>query len=417
MPAESKRILSTDRQVQHAKAVTGRRDYRIAGSRNLVLRVTAGGTKSWSYLFASPATGKRGRVTIGRYPEVGLADAKVRALRLAVEISGGRDPSGRGDAGGQFTLAQLAEFYLDEKTNRATRSGRRVAWINEQRRLLDRDVLATLGSRPAEAVSKAEVSAVIQCIAARGSFPMADKVLGVIRSLYQWGLATGRMDFDPTMGLKKQSPIRARERTLTPEEIRRLWHAVDGETELSIPVRDCLKLQLLLGVRIGEATGATRAEIDLEVGIWTIPAIRTKSNRELRLPLPQGALGIVRAALSRSNGSPWLFPSTETEGSIRQKSASRALLRLGKRIGLQDVRTHDLRRTCATGLGELEVTDEVIERILNHAPRTVTRRHYNHAKQLEAVRQALIAWDARVMAIVGQPRATSAHTANEGLSR
>ena len=327
VPSQSKSILSTDRQVQQAKALTTRRDYRIAGSRNLVLRVTPGGTKSWSYLFAKPATGQRGRVTIGRYPEVGLADAKVRALRLAVEISGGHDPGRRGDPDGKVTLAQLAEAYLDEKTNRATRSGRRTVWISEQRRLLNRDVLEMLGSRPAEAVSKAEVSAVVQRIAARGSFPIADKVLGVIRSVYQWGIATGRAESDPTMGLKKQSPVRARERTLSPDEIRRVWHSLDGETEISSAVRDCLRLQLLLGVRIGEATGAMQAEINLEVGLWTIPAIRTKSNRELRLPLPQTALGIVRAALSRSNGSPWLFPSPEAGGSIRQKSASRALLK------------------------------------------------------------------------------------------
>jgi hypothetical protein len=47
------------------------------------------------------------------------------------------------------------------------------------------------------------------------------------------------------------------------------------------------------------------------------------------------------------------------------------------------------RRTLATGLGEMGVADELIERVLNHAPRTVAGKHYNHAKLFEGMRTAL----------------------------
>ena len=62
--------------------------------------------------------------------------------------------------------------------------------------------------------------------------------------------------------------------------------------------------------------------------------------------------------------------------------------------------THDLRRTFATGLGNMGVLDEVIERVLNHAPRTVAGKHYNHAKHFEPMRRALDAWAQRVSSIV-----------------
>ena len=41
-------------------------------------------------------------------------------------------------------------------------------------------------------------------------------------------------------------------------------------------IRTALKLELLLGVRIGEALGATKHEIDLECREWSIPAVRTR---------------------------------------------------------------------------------------------------------------------------------------------
>ena len=45
-----------------------------------------------------------------------------------------------------------------------------------------------------------------------------------------------------------------------------------------------------------------------------------------------------------------------------------------------------------TGLGDMGIPEEVIERVLNHAPRSVAGRHYNHAKYHEPMRRALDAW-------------------------
>jgi integrase len=67
--------------------------------------------------------------------------------------------------------------------------------------------------------------------------------------------------------------------------------------------------------------------------------------------------------------------------------------------------THDLRRTFATGLGDIGVPDEVIERFMNHAPSSITRRHYNHAKLFEPMRCALQAWDRHLRVVIGDPEA------------
>ena len=147
--------------------------------------------------------------------------------------------------------------------------------------------------------------------------------------------------------------------------------------------------------------GAAKSEVNLERCVWTLPAQRTKAQREHALPIPSLAVRILKGAIERAGESPWLFPSPAMENvPVRPRSASRALLRLRDDIELTDVGTHDLRRTLATGLGNMCVADEVIERILNHAPRTVAGRHYNHATHFEPMRRALEAWANRVEAIV-----------------
>jgi len=234
-------------------------------------------------------------------------------------------------------------------------------------------------------------------------------LLGLIRAIFNWAIATGRLDANPTLGLKKRNTAKPRDRVLTPEEIHCLWTTLDGaaltidEGELRLPgeaICDALKLQLLLGLRIGEVLGAAKSEIDLERRIWTVPAIRTKSRREHRLPLSSMACEILLAVIQRAGPSHWLFPSPTADGPIRPHSATTAMRRLRSGISLANASTHDLRRTLATGLGDMGVAEEVIDRVLNHAPRTVAGRHYNHAKHHEPMRRALEAWSARVQTFV-----------------
>jgi integrase len=249
-------------------------------------------------------------------------------------------------------------------------------------------------------IKRRHVADVVETVAGRGSFVAADRVLGLIRSIYNWANGTGCVEVNPTLGLKKRNVDKPRERVLSDREIHTLWRALEIAPKLTPEIRDALRLELLLGIRIGEVLGAAKSEINLDGRTWTIPALRTKAKREHRLPLPRLAETILRSALRRAGSSIWLFPSPIDGEAIRPKSASRAVLRVRGRADLPDVGTHDLRRTLATGLGNLGIPDEIIERVLNHAPRTVAGKHYNHAKHFEAMRLALEAWGERIEAII-----------------
>jgi hypothetical protein len=60
------------------------------------------------------------------------------------------------------------------------------------------------------------------------------------------------------------------------------------------------------------------------------------------------------------------------------------------------MRTHDLRRTLRTFLGEQGIPDEVADRVLNHTRPGVGNQHYNHAKMIPQVRSALDLWAAYI---------------------
>ena len=378
------------------------------------------GTKSWALAYKSPATGKWSKAALGQYPGVGLAEAKARALDLAAEVRRGCDPihDKRREALAE-TFAVLAKRYMREHETRNARAGKRSRSTKEAQRQLDADILPQIGCIKAENVTRQHVMQVVEEIADRGALVSADRALGLVRAVYNWACGTGRLERNPTLGLKKRNAGRAKTRVLGPGEIRAFWQAIETLDGISPSLRDAYRLQLLTGARIGEVLGARRAEIDLDRNIWTIAAIRTKAGREHALPLSPNAATIFQAAIERVDAaaqcraeraaracepSPWVFPSPSTPGPIDPHAATTGILRMRLRLsgaGLtESFNTHDLRRTLATQLGEMGVADELIERILNHAPRTVAGKHYNHAKYLGPMRQALEAWSSKLRIIV-----------------
>ena len=159
MPKRSQRVLSSDRRIQSVRADGERAEFRIAGARNLVLRVSANGTKSWLFLYADPDTGSRRKVQMGHFPEVRLAAARARCLRLNADLAEGRCP--RPTPTATLTFATLAEDYLREHAKIARRVGPG-SWTAEVRRILNAEVLPAFGSVPADAVTRTMIAGAVE---------------------------------------------------------------------------------------------------------------------------------------------------------------------------------------------------------------------------------------------------------------
>ena len=90
------RLLLTDRFCARAKS-TAQTDYFDETVPGLALRLSKHGVKAWTFIY-STATGKRSRMTLGRYPAVSLANARALALEARQAIAAGHDPRYRADA-------------------------------------------------------------------------------------------------------------------------------------------------------------------------------------------------------------------------------------------------------------------------------------------------------------------------------
>src|SRR5688572_18836181 len=102
---------------------TDRTDYFDTDVRGFGLRVTANGVKSWIYLYR--INGRPRRYTIGRYPDLSLADARDRAKAARNDVAKGMDPSAaKVELRNADTFAELAESYLTEHAKKRKRTWR-----------------------------------------------------------------------------------------------------------------------------------------------------------------------------------------------------------------------------------------------------------------------------------------------------
>lgn len=374
------------------------RDIKDDGTPGLYLRILKSGEKRWVVRYK---LGGKTRVgTLGNADEIGLADARAKAFAWHAIVREGRDPAAeeRGKVAVERRLPSVSGF-ASEYIERHAKPNKR-SW-QEDERLLCHDVLPAIGDLRIDTVARRDIVLMLDAIRDRGAVVVANRVLAVTRRLFAFALERGVIETSPFAGVRASRET-ARARTLSDDEISRLWAAsAPGAPHIEPSTRLALRLLLLTGARASECCAASWSEIDTATAEWVIPAGRTKNAREHRIPLSTPAMEIIAEAETLRT-RPWLLPAARGGGHVTTWGVLGALQRI---LG-DGVVVHDLRRTAATGLQRLGIRLEVTESVLNHVSGSragVVGIYQRHSWAAEK-RQALDAWARYILALaLGEP--------------
>jgi integrase len=232
------------------------------------------------------------------------------------------------------------------------------------------------------------------------SEPRARAMHSVLSKMFAWLLEKRPVTLNPLDVLKRPSPPRARDRVLRDKEIVKLWRAAE---EASKPFDAALKIMMLSGCRLNEVSRMEANELSDDLSMWTIPGARTKNHREHQVPLAPLAREII-AKTKRLDGCKFVFSTT---GRSAISGWSKVKARMDELMeGVPPWRIHDIRRSTATGMGELGIPPHVVELVLNHisGARAGVAGIYNLSVQMGERRAALEAWAEHVQALVGERR-------------
>ena len=335
------------------------------GLKGFGVRVSKAGSRSFVLLVGA----NRKRTTIGRYPVVGLAQARdIARKQLAEWILGKRDTPPTSPPATSLpatppptTLRELVEHFMGEK-----KLTLRPRTIGDYQRLLDKHF-----SFDAEvtAITPQRLATVFNAVRAPQE---RAHLINLARMLFRFAELRNDTPRSPALGFIVQAP-KARERVLSSDELRAIWRACADD-----PFGISVKHMMLTGQRRGEIQ-----HITLNGDIATIPSHHTKNKRTHVFPVGGTAQGLLQKP-REFNG--W----------------GNAKARLDKASGVADWTLHDLRRTYATTLTELGTPPHVIEAILNHKSGIIAgvAQTYNRFRYVEEMRVVIQCFERHFVSIL-----------------
>ncbi|MCK8483946.1 integrase arm-type DNA-binding domain-containing protein [Aliiroseovarius sp. S2029] len=383
----------TTKAIEAAKPSDHRREIPDPALSGLYLVVQPSGVKSWAlrYRYA----GKPKKLTLGRWPVMGLADARAAATDAIEALEHGNDPS----AAKKATKAARMEAQLSERDKIKTlveqfgkrhlstlKSGETV------KRELNRHVVAVWGERDIHDIAKRDVIDLLDGIADSGRVVTANRVRAYLNKFLSWCVERDIIDQSPAMGVKPAAKEKSRDRVLSDDEIRLFWQACDREGQ---PWGHLGKMLLLTGQRLGEVVNMTDREVSGD--LWHLEADRTKNGRAHDVPL-SGAAQDVLGAMERVKSDAGYIFTTTGESALQgyHKGRNHIADRMTEIAG-QEIphwTFHDLRRTAATGMARLGIPVRVTEAVLNHVSGTAggVVSVYQRHDYADEKRDALNAW-------------------------
>ena len=354
----------------------------------LYLVVQPSGAKSWAVRYRRHDKPKK--LTLGKWPAIGLPAARGLAQTALRTVAEGGDPAAeKQDRREPDTVASVIDDYMKRHAKRNTRS-----W-KETERLFKLYLTPKYRSRAIAEFGRRDVRDIVDAVEDAGKPVQANRVLTAIHALLNWAVERDVIEANPAAGIKRPTKEVARDRVLDDAEIRAVWRAT---ASLSYPADAFVKLLILTGARRDEIREMRWSEIDQETWIWTLPADRSKNGQAHIVPLPDQAVAVLQA-VARFKGCDFVLT---TDGERPYQNVQRPKTKLDKVSKVTGWVWHDVRRSAATGMGNLGIAGETIARCLNHVERQIAgvTARYARADHTEAKRRAFQAWADHVEGVV-----------------
>lgn len=370
----------------------------------LFIEAMPGGSKVWRLRYR--LGGRQEKVTLGGYPAFTLADARAWREDCKALVERGTSPMAlkRGDpATGVREKAFIQRWFPEAAPVAITVETFAQTWFNEVaapavkeprniERMLRKDILPAIGALPLDAVTVADVRAIVEAIKNRGSPQMALRTLKDIKRLFDFAVERELIQFNPAAAINARyvATAKARDVALPPGEIATLLKAIE-RADIKRAHKLALHLLLLTMVRRSELLQAQWSEVDTGSALWSIPGERMKKEKPHLVPLSRQAVDMFEELRHLATGSPWVFPSPWDLSKPVSKTTLNAVVRALDTTGVRAFTPHDLRRTASTLLNEQGFNRDVIEKALAHEA-TGVRGIYNRAEYLEQRREMLQWW-------------------------
>ncbi|MDR3751618.1 MAG: tyrosine-type recombinase/integrase [Terracidiphilus sp.] len=381
----------TDTEIKRAKVAEKAYSLGDGGGLYLWVKPTGGKLWRWSYRFE----GKEKLMSLGKYPDVSLAQARERHSEARKIFAAGVDPMA------QRKVAKAAEKAAVENSFQSITTRWLEHWqegisprhVDYVKRRMETDILPCLGARPTAEIEAPELVAMAKAIQERGARDIAKRALETVGQVFRYGIAHGYSKRNPAAEIRPSDILKSTRKVnyarVDARELPALLRNIEVYQGTHV-TRLAMKVLAMTFVRTSELIQAKWAEFDLEAARWDIPAERMKMRTPHIVPLATQALETLAILHNLTGHSEWLFPG---DRNLKKPMSNNTILKALERMGYKGRMTgHGFRGLASTILHEQGYNHDHIELQLAHAARNAVSAAYNHALYLEPRARMMQDW-------------------------
>lgn len=367
--------------------------YKVPAGNGLFINVKPDGSKYW--LFRYSFEDKETSLSMGRYPDVSLAEAEQKVRDAHALKAKGINPSesrkankaSKQDSAANSFEVIAREWIASHMANKA------VSHRDKVIRRFELYLFPWIGGKPIADITAPEVLTAIKRIEQLGILETAHRALQTAGQVFRYAVQTGRAIRDVTADLKGALPATTTIHMAAftePKDVAELLRAIDGFSG-TFTVRCALRIAPLVFVRPSELRMAKWADIDLDAGEWRYIVSKTKTDH--LVPLPHQVVTILRELYPLSGHGEYVFQGGHSPLRPMSEAAINAAL---KRMGF-DTKTqitgHGFRAMARTILHErLNIDPHIIEHQLAHKVPDALGAAYNRTKFIEQRKAMMQLW-------------------------
>ncbi|MCL1059744.1 tyrosine-type recombinase/integrase [Shewanella gelidimarina] len=351
---------------------------RFADGDGLYFVVPKSGKPHWMLRFTSNQ--KRKEMTLAKYTDLSLADARVTASLKMQQLRLGIDPLLEKRRSEQGTIKIVDDLFADWQESNI----KRLKHPSIPARVYRKDIAPIIGEIKLDSINARDIRQVLVSINHSGRPTIANDALGYCKQLFNHGIKLDLLSANPASAFSVTDAggiEKSKDRMLSIEELKFFFEkARENRDSFSRDNYLACALLVTLGVRKSELAEAPWKEFDLEKQVWNLSKERSKSGVGITIPLPEVVMDWIQELKIRACGSEYVFPSRRSSKNphMGKDTLNRAITKLfgheagkkkqppNKMADMAHFTVHDLRRTCRSMLAKQGTPGHVAERCLNH---------------------------------------------------
>ncbi|KGI57365.1 tyrosine-type recombinase/integrase [Campylobacter sp. MIT 97-5078] len=362
--------------------------YLVADFEKLFVLVYPSGKKSFVFDYKDPKTRKLKRITLGIYPKMSLKEAREERTKIQYNLLTHNSINEKSSIKENFK--ELCEKYFIQKNDVLPKT---LQTLKSRIYIHCKDIL----DYQLNQINKNEILDIFEKLKIAKKASVAKKLFNDLNNIFIYAINKDLIENNPMSSIIKKNiiykaPVRHLATIVEMNRVRQLIGDI-LDTEANISTKVSTLLSLFTAQRSFSIRSATWSDIDLDKGIWEIPAEKMKMKKKHLVHLSPPCLKILKWYRQVSFNDK-LFASLHNKNEIMSDNTIRMMFR---RMGYsnEDFTPHGFRSMfstlCHEHRNEHNLSSDIIELCLAHTDKNSVRSSYNFASNLEE-RKKLFEW-------------------------